>query len=281
MTVIQAVVLGIIQGLTEFLPISSSGHLVILPFFLNWQLPEKEMFIFNVLVQIGTLVAVIFYFRKDLADIIKGFISQLLAGTPFATHDARMGWLLIAATIPAGLAGIFLQDIVEEAFSSPLLAGIALLITAALMFLAERLSMKIGDTQDITLVDAVIMGLMQSLALFPGISRSGSTISGGMLRHLRREAAGKFSFLIAGKFSFLMSIPIMLAAGGLSTYQMVTEVPNLAEFLPVMAIGFLTAMIVGYLAIRWLLRFLVNHSLVYFSIYCSLLGAATILVWAI
>ena len=273
MTIIQAILLGIIQGLTEFLPISSSGHLVILPFFLNWQLPEKEMFIFNVLVQIGTLVAVIFYFRKDLADIIKGFISQLLAGTPFATHDARMGWLLIAATIPAGLAGIFLQDIVEEAFSSPLLAGIALLITAALMFLAERLSMKIGDTQDITLVDAVIMGLMQSLALFPGISRSGSTISGGLLRHLRREAAGKFSFL--------MSIPIMLAAGGLSTYQMVTEVPNLAEFLPVMAIGFLTAMIVGYLAIRWLLRFLVNHSLVYFSIYCSLLGAATILVWAI
>lgn len=272
MTVIQAIVLGIIQGLTEFLPISSSGHLVILPFFLNWQLPAKEMFVFNVLVQIGTLVAVIFYFRKDLAGIIIDFISQLVAGTPFATHDARMGWLLIAATIPAGLAGIFLQDIVEEAFSSPLLAGIALLVTAVLMFLAERFSMKIGDAKDITLLDAVIMGLMQSLALFPGISRSGSTISGGMLRHLQREAAGKFSFL--------MSIPIMLAAGGLSTYQMVTEVPNLAEFLPVMAIGFLTAMVVGYLAIRWLLRFLVNHSLVYFSIYCTLLGLVTIFVWA-
>jgi len=271
MTIIQSILLGIIQGLTEFLPISSSGHLVILPFFLNWDLPGKEMFIFNVLVQIGTLVAVIFYFRKDLLNIIKDFFSQLLAGTPFATHDSRMGWLLILATIPAGLAGIFLQDIVEDAFSSPLLAGIALLVTALIMFLAERFSMKTGDTQDITLLDAVIMGLMQSLALFPGISRSGSTISGGLLRHLKREAAGKFSFL--------MSIPIMLAAGGLSTYQMVTEVPNLSEFLPVMAIGFLTAMIVGYLAIRWLLKFLVNHSLVYFSIYCALLGIVTIFAW--
>lgn len=271
MTVIQAIILGIIQGLTEFLPISSSGHLVILPFFLNWDLPGKEMFIFNVLVQIGTLVAVIFYFRKDLLNIIKDFFSQLLAGKPFATHDSRMGWLLIVATIPAGLAGIFLQDIVEDAFSSPLFAGIALLVTAIIMALAERISMKIGETQDITLLDAVVMGLMQSLALFPGISRSGSTISGGMGRHLQREAAGKFSFL--------MSIPIMLAAGGLSTYQMVTEVTNLAGFLPLMAIGFLTAMIVGYLAIRWLLRFLVNHSLVYFSVYCALLGVVTIFVW--
>ena len=271
MTVIQAVILGVLQGLTEFLPISSSGHLVILPFFLKWDLPGKEMFIFNVLVQIGTLVAVIFYFRKDLLNIIKDFFSQLLAGTPFDTHDSQMGWLLIVATIPAGLAGIFLQDIIEDAFSSPFLAGVMLLVTAIIMALAERFSTKIGDTQDITFLDAVIMGIMQSLALFPGISRSGSTISGGLLRNLKREAAGKFSFL--------MSIPIMLAAGGLSTYQMVTEVSNLAEFLPLMAIGFLTAMIVGYLAIRWLLKFLVNHSLVYFSIYCALLGVVTIVIW--
>lgn len=273
MTIIQAIILGIIQGITEFLPISSSGHLVVLPFFLNWQLPAKETFIFNVLVQIGTLVAVIFYFRKDLASIIGEFFKQLFAKTPFATHDARMGWLLIAATIPAGLAGILFADVIEEAFSSPLIAGIALLVTAALMISAEMINQNLGGIHDVTLLTALFMGVMQILAMFPGLSRSGSTISGGMMRHLRREAAGKFSFL--------MSIPIMLAAGGLSTYQMVTEVPNLGTFLPIMAVGFLTAMVVGYIAIRWLLKFLVNNSLIYFSIYCILLGGITIILWAV
>ncbi len=271
MTLLQAMLLGILQGLTEFLPISSSGHLVILPFFLNWDLPQKEMFIFNVLVQNGTLVAVIVTFWQDLWAIAREFFGQLFKGTPFASHAARLGWLLIAATIPAGLAGLFLQDIVEAAFSSPLVAGIALIVTAILMALAERISLKIGDLHDLSLVDALVMGLLQSLALFPGISRSGATISGGMMRHLNRESAARFSFL--------MAVPIMLAAGGLSTYEMFTEVSDLGAFLPLMAVGFLTAMVVGYIAIRWLLKFLAHHQLIYFSIYCALLGGATILVW--
>jgi undecaprenyl-diphosphatase len=273
MSIFQAIFLGIIQGLTEFLPISSSGHLVILPYFLNWQLPQKEAFIFNILVQIGTLLAVLIYFRKDLRDIAVAFFKQLGKGTPFATSDARMAWLLILATIPAGLAGLFLGDIVEGAFSSPLFAGIALLITGLLMIIAERVNLRIKDSYDITLLDALVMGLMQALALFPGISRSGATISGGMMRHIRREDAGNFSFL--------MSIPIMLAAGGLSIYEMLTEVTNLGEFLPIMGVGFVTAGVVGYLAIRWLLKFIKSHSLVYFSIYCFILGATTILIWVL
>ncbi|MBG0785067.1 MAG: undecaprenyl-diphosphatase UppP [Anaerolineaceae bacterium] len=273
MNIIQAIILGIIQGLTEFLPISSSGHLVLLPFFLNWQLPAKEMFVFDVLVQLGTLVAVIFYFRKELLSILSGFFKQLFAGKPFATHEARMGWLLIVATIPAGLAGLFLNDIVEQTFSSPLFTGIALLVTAALMLVAEWVSKKIGDLKDITFLTTLVMGLMQALSLFPGISRSGSTISGGLFRNLKRESAGKFSFL--------MSIPIMLAAGGLSTYKMVKEVPNLSGFLPIMAIGFLTAMVVGYFSIKWLLKFLNKHSLAWFSLYCALLGGAAILVYVL
>jgi undecaprenyl-diphosphatase len=271
MTIIQSIILGILQGITEFLPISSSGHLVILPFFLNWDLPSKERFIFDVLVQIGTLVSVIFYFRKDLIAITKDFFKQLFAGQPFASHNARLGWLLIIATIPAGVVGLLLDDLVEQSFSSPLFAGIALLITAGLLILAEIVSSKIGDMHDITFSTALVMGLMQALAIFPGISRSGATISGGMFRHLRREAAGKFSFL--------MSIPIMLAAGGLSTYRMITEASDLAAFLPIMAVGFLTAMVVGYAAIHWLLKFITKHSLIYFSIYCFLLGGITILVY--
>lgn len=273
MTIFQAILLGFIQGLTEFLPISSSGHLVILPFFLNWDLPEKEMFIFNVLVQNGTLVAVILYFWKDLWAIVGEFFRQIINGTPFASHEARSGWLLIAASLPAGLAGLFLQDLVEQTFSSPLVAGVALIVTAILMISGERISLNLGDTHDITLVDAALMGVMQSLALFPGISRSGSTISGGMMRHLQRESAARFSFL--------MAVPIMLAAGGLSTYRMFTEVSNLNTFLPLMAVGFITAMIVGYIAIRWLLRFLAHHSLTYFAIYCLLLGGVTLLVWMV
>jgi undecaprenyl-diphosphatase len=273
MNIIQAIILGIIQGLTEFLPISSSGHLVLLPFFLNWELPVKEMFVFDVLVQLGTLVAVIIYFRKELLSIISGFFKQLFTGKPFATHEARMGWLLIVATIPAGLAGLFLDEIVEQTFSSPLFTGIALLVTAVLLLVAEWVSKKIGDLKDITFLTALVMGLMQALALFPGISRSGSTISGGMFRNLKREAAGKFSFL--------MSIPIMLAAGGLSTYKMVKEVSDLSSFLPLMAIGFLTALVVGYFSIRWLLKFLNKHSLTWFSLYCALLGGTAILVSAL
>ena len=273
MSIIQAIILGILQGLTEFLPISSSGHLVIMPYFLNWDLPQKEMFVFDVLVQLGTLVAVIFYFRKELGAIIADFFKQLFAGTPFATHEARMGWLLILATIPAGLTGLFLDDLVEQMFSSPLFTGIALVITGVLMAISEKVSQKVGDIHDITFTTALIMGLMQALALFPGISRSGATISGGMARHLKREAAGKFSFL--------MSIPVMLAAGIFSAYDMITEVPNLMEFLPIMAVGFITAMIVGYIAIRWLLRFMANHSLIYFSVYCALIGGTTILMWAL
>ncbi len=268
MTILQAIILGLVQGLTEFLPISSSAHLVILPYFLNWQLPAKEMFIFDVLVQIGTLVAVIIYFRRDLLYITLSFLKQLFKLKPFATHESRMGWLLIIATIPAGLAGFFLKDLVEKTFTSPLFTGIALIVTALIMFLAEKVSLKLGEIQDIHFLDALIMGLMQILAIFPGISRSGTTISGGMFTHLKRE--------VAGKFSFLMSIPIMVAAGGLSVYDMVTEVPNLIDFLPIMAIGFLTAVIVGYIAIRWLIQFLIRHSLAYFSIYCLILGGITI-----
>jgi len=273
MSFFQAIFLGIIQGITEFLPISSSGHLVIFPYFFNWQLPEKETFIFNVLVQVGTLVAVIFYFRKDLVAILVEFFKQLFAGKPFATQNAKMGWLLIAATIPAGLAGLLFSDLVEEAFSSPLFVGVALILTAGMMVLAEKVSQQIGELHAVNLPSALTMGMMQMFALFPGILRSGATISGGLLWHLRRETAGKFSFL--------MSIPIMLAAGGLSTYKMIKEVPDLGNFLPIMAIGFITAMVVGYFAIRWLLKFLTKNSLAYFSAYCFLLGIVTVIVWLV
>ena len=191
MSVIQAVILGVIQGVTEFLPISSSAHLVLLPYFFNWQLPVKETFIFNVLVQVGTLVAVIFYFRKDLAAILVDFFKQLFAGRPFVTPSARMGWLLILATIPAGLAGLLFSDLVEAAFTSPSLwdrpAG-----DGCPDAVGRKGQPESRGFHDVTFSTALMMGVMQVFALVPGISRSGDD--------LRRDAASPAAS--CGKFSF-------------------------------------------------------------------------------
>jgi undecaprenyl-diphosphatase len=269
MSLLQAIILGIIQGLTEFLPVSSSGHLVITPLLLGWEIPQEQVFPFNVLVQIGTLVAVIVYFWKDLYKIITGFVGGLFQRKPFATAEARMGWYLILATIPAGVIGLFLKDTVEAAFNSPVAAAVFLFVTAGLLLVAEHVGRRDRDLTRFAWLDALWMGTAQILALFPGVSRSGSTIAGGMARHLQRPAAGRFSFL--------MSIPVMLAAGSLATLDLL-ELPNLSQFLPVMAAGFITAAVVGYASIHWLLTFLVRNSLIPFAVYCSILATVTLLV---
>lgn len=270
MTFLQAIILGIIQGLTEFLPVSSSAHLVITPFYLGWVIPPEQSFPFNVLVQLGTLVAVIIYFWKDLLDIVTAFTRGLLTRQPFADPQSRMGWLLILATIPAGLLALILKDEVETAFNSPAAVGVFLLITSGLLFAAERIGHRSRAIEKITWHDALWMGIIQALALFPGISRSGATIAGGMAGHLDRPAAARFSFL--------MSVPVMIAAGLLTWFDLL-EVPDLGSFLPSMAAGFVSAAVVGYLSIRWLLNFLVRHSLDAFAIYCAIIGSITLLVY--
>jgi undecaprenyl-diphosphatase len=262
----QAFILGIIQGITEFLPISSSGHLVLTPFLFGWNIPPEEKFPFDVLVQLGTLVAVFVYFWKDIVAIVTDFVRGLITRQPFATVQSRLGWYLLLASVPAGIFGILLKDYVEEAFSSPVLTAFFLFGTAALLLLAERLGKRNRTLEHATWKDAVWIGAAQILALFPGVSRSGATIAGGMTRNLERKEAGRFSFL--------MSIPIMLAAGLYSTLDLL-DVPNLAEFLPVLMVGFFTAAVVGYLAIAWLLSFLNRGSLKGFAFYC--IGVASLI----
>jgi undecaprenyl-diphosphatase len=264
MTLFQAFILGIVQGLTEFLPISSSGHLVLVPFLFGWELNPEQVFPFDTLVQMGTLVAVIIYFWKDLVSIVIAVFKGLADRKPFGTQDARLGWLLVLATIPAGLAGLLLEDMVEAAFHSARATAFFLLVTAALLLIAEWLGKRSREMDSMTWKDAIWIGLAQVLSLFPGVSRSGSTIAGGMTRDLKRSDAARFSFL--------MSVPIMLAAGGYSVYKLL-KMPGLADFLPVMAVGFLTAGLVGYLSIRWLLGYLQNHSLKGFSIYVTVVAA--------
>lgn len=272
MSILQSIILGIIQGLTEFLPISSSAHLVLIPYLLNWKIPESQIFPFDVLVQLGTLVAVIIYFWSDLWKIIKAFFRGLAKRKPFEDQESRLGWYLILASVPAGLSGMLLKDKVEAVFNSATITAIFLIVTAAMLILAEVIGKRTRNLNQFNWLDALIMGLFQAVSIFPGISRSGSTISGGMVRQLDRPSAARFSFL--------MSIPVMLGAGLVSVKDLL-EVPNLSSFLPVMAIGFVVAGVVGYLSIHWLLSFLGKRSLYYFAVYCVLLAALVLGVSAV
>jgi undecaprenyl-diphosphatase len=271
MTLFQALILGIVQGLTEFLPISSSAHLVLVPFFLGWDqtIPADQIFPFGVLVQWGTLLAVILYFWKDLWTILKAWFTAVLHRRPFENADARMGWFIILATIPAGLFGLLIKNQVEAAFNSPAATGLFLLVTAALLTAAELLGKSRRDLTGITWLDALIIGLFQAVAIFPGVSRSGATITGGMLRGLERASAARFSFI--------MSIPVMLAAGLLSMGDL-TEVASLSSFLPALLAGLAAAAVFGFLSIKWLLNFLRTRRLIGFAVYCALLGIATLIV---
>lgn len=269
MTIFQALILGIVQGLTEFLPVSSSGHLVLTPYFLGWHnIPADQEFVFDVLVQMGTLVAVIVYFWQDVVQITRGVVQGLIQRRPFDEPYARLGWQLVAATIPTGLGGLLLKGMIETAFGSVGATGVFLFVTAVLLLLAERAGKRTRTLDQITWMDAVIIGLFQLLAVFPGVSRSGSTIVGGMTRNLDRPSAARFSFL--------MSVPIMLAAGALSLSDL-TNFPDLSSFLPALIVGFVTSAIVGYLAIRWLLGYLAKSPMYGFAIYVVGVGAVTLI----
>ena len=267
MSIFQAIILGIVQGLTEYLPISSSAHLVIVPYLLGWTLPADQVFPFDVLVQVGTLVAVIIYFWKDLWAILKSWVSCLIKRNPFAEQDARMGWYLILATIPAGILGLLLQHQVESVFQNPIGTASFLLVTAALLVAAEHFGKRSRQFGAIDWKDALWIGAWQAISIFPGISRSGSTISGGMFRNLDRNSAARFAFL--------MSVPVMLAASLVSLLDL-RKVSHLSSFLLPMAIGFTVAAVVGYFSIRWLLSFVARRPLYIFSIYCAALGAMTL-----
>lgn len=269
MNIFESILLGIIQGLTEFLPISSSAHLVLVPFWLNWQFPTEQVFVFDVLVQMGTLIAVVIFFWRDLVRIIAAAIQGLIHGKPLETGEARLGWWIVIATIPAGILGVLVKDQVEAAFNSPVMTAVFLIVTAGLLIIAERIGKRQTELSQISWLDALIFGVFQALSIFPGISRSGSTISGAMIRNINRPAAARFSFL--------MSIPIMLAAGGLAVFDLL-EISELTSFLPVVISGVTAAAVVGYLSIRWLLQYLQRHSFYSFAIYCTIAALFTFVI---
>jgi undecaprenyl-diphosphatase len=267
MTLFQSIFLGIIQGLTEFLPVSSSGHLVIVPHLFGWDIPPADAFVFDVLVQVATLVGVFAYFWHDLISIARATLRASRDGKPFSTSQSRLGWYIFFATLPAGWIGLVFRNQIKEIFNSAILTALFLLLTATLLFIGERIGRNNRPLDSLNWKDAVFIGAFQALALFPGVSRSGATITGAMTRDLERPAAARFSFL--------MSIPIMLAAGLVATVELL-KVPHLAELLPVFIPGFIAAAVVGYLAIGWLLGFLARRPLYVFAIYCIGVSLITI-----
>jgi undecaprenyl-diphosphatase len=240
-----------------------------MPYLLGWEIPAQEAFIFDVLVQLGTLLAVILFFRKDLKLIILGVINGLIRKQPFSEQSSRLGWMLVLATLPAILAGLLFKDYVELAFSSPIATGLLLFGTAALLVLAEVVGKRTRNVANLSWVDSLVIGLFQVISLLPGISRSGATISGGMVRNLERPSAARFSFL--------MAVPVMIGAGTLAIIDLL-QLPDFSVQLPTLIAGFVSSAIVGYLTIRWLLAYLVNRRLFPFAIYCVALSSFVLLI---
>jgi len=283
-TLFQAFLLGVLQGATEFLPVSSSGHLVLVPWLFGWGEPGLA---FDAVVHWGTALAVVVYFWRDWVSIVTAFFRSLppqvgglraaLAGREIPTDrrgaglasvDARLAWLILLGTVPAAVIGFLLEDFFEAMFARPPAAAAFLLVTATLLTVAERLGRRQRELDRLTWVDALVIGLAQALAIFPGISRSGATIAAGLAQGLRREPAARFSFLLA--------TPIIFGAGLFKLVDL-AQVGDLPAQAPTLALGFLSAGVVGFGCIHFLLRYLQRRRLYPFAVYCAAAGVACLL----
>ncbi len=261
MTVFQAIILGLVQGLAEFLPISSSAHLALTPHFLGWEDPGLA---FDVALHVGTLIALSWYFRSDwLALIRSGF--EIVRTQRIETHDQRRVLYLVVATIPGAIAGLLVNELAETSFRTPLLIACTLMIMGVLLWLADSYAPRSRKESDIKLRDAFLIGCAQMLALIPGVSRSGATITAGRALGLDRVAAARFSFL--------MSMPIVSAAAVLKAPDAVREV----GFSTPLIAGILAAAVSSWLAISVLLRFVSRNSYGVFAAYRILLGVAVVI----
>jgi undecaprenyl-diphosphatase len=265
MDIVQAVILGIVQGATEFIPVSSSGHLVLVPWLLGWQ---SAGLIFDTVVHWGTLVAVLVYFWRDWWNLITAWLRGLLHWD-WRDPDARLMWLILVGSVPAAIIGVVLKGFFESLFGQPVWVGVFMLVTSGLMASAEWLGKKDRVLDDLRWPEALLIGLGQAAAIAPGISRSGATISVGLYRGVMRAAAARFSFLL--------STPIILGAGLLQLAEL-SSVPNAAAQVPVLVAGFLSAALVGYLCIKFLLGYLQRGTLYPFAVYCFLVGIACLVV---
>lgn len=261
--IIEAIILGIVQGLTEFLPISSSGHLILTQWATGWQGELINSLTFDVALHFGTLTAVLWYFWRDWLKLGKATL-RIVQGKAMA-YEAKLVWYLVLATIPAVIVGLSLEDMVETAFRNPVLVAAALVVGSLVMWCADRYSSKVRHLGEMTLGHALFVGAAQAVALIPGVSRSGITISAGLAAGYRREDAARFSFLL--------STPV-IAGAALHKVHHITFQGHAAWGC---ILGTLSSAVVGYLAIRFLIRYLERHSLNIFVWYRLALAAVVVL----
>lgn len=258
----QALVLSIVQGITEFLPISSSGHLILVPHLMGW--PDQGL-LFDIAANTGTLLSVLVYFRKDVAELLSGFWRSLKERGVTGNPMGRMAWYLGWATIPAGIVGLLVKDTVATLARDPMLIAINAIVFGLLMGLADHMGKRQRRMDSFRLRDALLIGVAQALALNPGTSRSGITMTAGLFAGFDRETAARFSFLL--------SIPIGVMAGLLDVVDLYKASPTAGEWL-FLGVGLIGSALSGILVIHWLLSWLRSHSLTVFMVYRLLLGAA-------
>ncbi len=281
-TILQAIVLGIVQGLTEFIPISSSAHLVIIPWLFQWTDPALESLAFDVALHMGTLLALLWFFAPEWKCLIQAGVTSIVERKIGRDPDRRLAWMIVLGCIPGGIAGVLAESKIAELFHRPgvpiqpaamiLMAVIVALLGAAL-FVAERIAAHVRRMGEMSFRDAILIGLAQAFAIFPGVSRSGSTITAGLGLGLQRDAAARFSFLL--------SAPIIAGAGFKSLLEVYTDVKSgalLPSELMLFPIGFVAAAISGYFCIRFLLQYLQRNSTDIFVYYRWALAALIVIV---
>jgi undecaprenyl-diphosphatase len=256
---IQALVLGLTQGLTEFLPISSSGHLVLLPWLFGWKDPFIDSLAYTVVLHMGTLLALVVFFWRDWLRLIPAGLATIRDRSFAGDRDRRMTWLIVVATIPAVIVGPLLNDTLESAVRAPALVALMLCVGAAILWLADRWGSRQREMDSLTFGGALGIGIAQVVALVPGISRSGVSISAGLFQGLTREAAARFSFL--------MATPVVAGAGVWEARKLLTPEAGVTPEANVIVIGFVAAAISGLVAIRFMLEFLRRQPLTVFIAY--------------
>lgn len=266
---VQTIVLSIVQGLTEFLPISSSGHLRIISE-LFWGADAGASF--TAVVQLGTEAAVLVFFAKEIWQIITGWLAGVF-NKERRGFEYRMGWMIIVATIPVVILGVVGKDLIRDALRNMWITASVLILFSLVFILAEKMGKKERDYDQLTMKDAIIMGLAQCLALIPGVSRSGGTISAGLFLGLKREVATKFSFLLA--------IPAVLGSGLYSLPDAFAPSSGQAASGLQLTVGTLVAFVVGYISIAWLMKFVANHSFSWFAAYRIPAGLLVMLLLAL
>ncbi len=265
MPLYQAVVLAIVQGLTEFLPVSSTAHLVLFPWFAGWKDPGLT---FDVALHAGTLVAVVIFFWRMWLDMLKAAAGLGDSRDPDVQQNRKLFWLLVIGTIPAAIAGVAFEKEAESAFRTPLVIGISLIVVALIMGWGEAVSRDNESLKQVSLLDAIVVGIAQAFAVIPGVSRSGSTMTAGLFRSMKRETAARFSFLL--------STPIIAGAAAKKALEIHHEGGLTPDMRMPFLVGIVISAIVGYAVIGWLIRYLERRTFKVFVVYRVALGVVVL-----